>query len=110
MHSHPTAEHLETDAMYYKISERYYWDQMYRDVQNYVCSCKVYQKRGKSKRKEPFHPIQVGRAFEHIEIDLVRVWRLREVVKVSPPKRQIDSSNPTGDVLELNLCFGNCGE
>ncbi|RIB17620.1 hypothetical protein C2G38_2186843 [Gigaspora rosea] len=32
-----------------------------------------------------------------------RVWRLREVVKVSPPKRQVDSSNPTGDVLKLNL-------
>ena len=31
------------------------------------------------------------------------VWRLREVVKVSPPKRQVDSSNPTGDVLKLNL-------
>ena len=24
MHSHPTAGHLGTDAMYYKISERYY--------------------------------------------------------------------------------------
>ena len=29
MHSHPTAGHLGTDAMYYKIAERYYWDQMY---------------------------------------------------------------------------------
>jgi hypothetical protein len=32
MHSHPTARHLGTDAMYYKISERYYWDQMYKDI------------------------------------------------------------------------------
>ena len=71
MHSHPTAGHLGTDAMYYKISERYYWDQMYKDVQNYVRSCEVCQKRGKSKRKEPLHPIQVGRAFERIGIDLV---------------------------------------
>lgn len=71
MHSHPTAGHLGTDAMYYKISERYYWDQMYRDVQNYVRSCEICQKRGKSKRKEPLHPIQVGRAFERIGIDLV---------------------------------------
>src|SRR5260363_386585 len=71
MHSHPTAKYLETDAMYYKISEQYYWDQMYRDVQNYVRSCEICQKRGKSKRKEPLHPIQVGRAFEHVGIDLV---------------------------------------
>src|SRR5260364_218760 len=32
MHKHPTAGHLGTDAMYYKIAERYYWDQMYRDI------------------------------------------------------------------------------
>ena len=32
MHKHPTTEHLGTDAMYYKISNRYYWDQMYRDI------------------------------------------------------------------------------
>ena len=44
MHSYPTAGHLETDAMYYKISERYYWDQMYKDVQNYIRSCEVCQK------------------------------------------------------------------
>src|SRR5690242_11213662 len=36
MHKHPTAGHLGTDAMYYKISERYYWDQMYRDIKEYV--------------------------------------------------------------------------
>ena len=59
MHSHPTAGHLGTDAMYYKIIERYYWDQMYRDIRNYVNSCETCQKRGKSKRKEPLHPIQV---------------------------------------------------
>jgi hypothetical protein len=71
MHSHSTAGHLGTDAMYYKISERYYWDQMYKDIQNYVKSCETCQKRLKGKRKEPLHPIQVGRAFERIGIDLV---------------------------------------
>src|SRR5437762_13295507 len=30
-----------------------------------------YAKRSKNKRKEPLHPIQVGRAFERIGIDLV---------------------------------------
>ena len=71
MHKHPTAGHLGTDAMYYKISERYYWDQMYRDVKEYVQSCEECQKRQKGRRKEPLHPIQVERAFERIGIDLV---------------------------------------
>jgi Integrase zinc binding domain len=39
MHKHPTAGHLGTDAMYYKIAERYYWDQMYRDIQEYIHTC-----------------------------------------------------------------------
>src|SRR5205085_12026253 len=71
MHKHPTARHLGTNAMFYKIAERYYWDQMYRDIKEYVRTCEECQKRAKTKRKEPLHPIQVGRAFERIEIDLV---------------------------------------
>lgn len=71
MHKHPTAGHLGTDAMYYKIAERYYWDQMYRDIQEYVRTCTECQVRKKGTRKEPLHPIQIGRAFERIGIDLV---------------------------------------
>src|SRR6185437_14262337 len=71
MHKHPTAGHLGTDAMYYKIAERYYWDQMYRDIKEYVKTCEECQKRQKGKRSEPLYPIQVGRAFERIGIDLV---------------------------------------
>ena len=44
---------------------------MYKDIRNYVQACEVCQKRAKTKRKEPLHPIQVGRAFERIRIDLV---------------------------------------
>jgi hypothetical protein len=71
MHSHPTAGHLGIDAMYYKIVERYYWDGMYRDIREYVRTCEVCQKRGKSRRKEPLHPIKIGQAFERVGIDLV---------------------------------------
>src|SRR6185312_10518247 len=44
---------------------------MYKDIKEYVKTCEECQKRQKSKRKEPLHPIQVGRAFERIGIDLV---------------------------------------
>ena len=71
MHKHPTAGHLGTNAMFYKIAERYYWDQMYRDIKEYVRTCEECQKRLKSKRKESLHPIQVRKAFERIVINLV---------------------------------------
>src|ERR1051325_3301390 len=57
--------------MYYKIVERYYWDGMYRDIREYVRTCEVCQKRGKSRRKEPLHPIKIGQVFERVGIDLV---------------------------------------
>jgi hypothetical protein len=44
---------------------------MYRDVQEYIKTCETCQKRLKGRRKEPLHPIQIGRAFERIGIDLV---------------------------------------
>src|ERR1044071_10099521 len=44
---------------------------MYRDIKNYIQACEVCQRREKTKRKEPLHPIQIGRAFERIGIDLV---------------------------------------
>ena len=57
--------------MYYKIADLYYWDQMYKDIRNYIQVCEVCQKRAKMKRKEPLYYIQVGWAFERIEINLV---------------------------------------
>ena len=47
MHKHLTARHLGTDAMYYKIAEQYYQDQMYRDVQEYVRTYTECQQRQK---------------------------------------------------------------
>ena len=41
MHKVSTAGHLEIDAMYYKIADLYYWDQMYRDIKNYIQACEV---------------------------------------------------------------------
>ena len=71
MHKHSTGGRLGMNAIYDKISEWYYWNQMYRDIQAYIWSCTECQKRLKTRRKEPLHPIQVGRAFEQIGIDLV---------------------------------------
>ena len=41
MHKHPTTGHLRTDTMYYKIAKWYYWNQMYRDIQEYVKTCET---------------------------------------------------------------------
>src|SRR5690242_8815559 len=46
---------------------------MYQDIKEYMKTCEIYQKRGKSKRKEPLYPIKIGQAFERIRIDQVEL-------------------------------------
>ena len=41
MHKVSTAGYLGIDAIYYKIADLYYWDQMYKDIRNYVQACEV---------------------------------------------------------------------
>ena len=70
MHKHPTAGHLGTNAMFYKIAERYYWDQMYRDIKEYVRTCEEYQKRLKSKRKESLYLFKLEELLKELELIL----------------------------------------
>jgi hypothetical protein len=71
MHNDPTAGHFAVDIMFNKIRTRYYWPQMYEDIRQYVQSCDQCQRRGKSKKNEPLHPIPVDAPFYRIEIDIV---------------------------------------
>jgi Integrase zinc binding domain len=45
LHDHPLAGHQGQDNTYQKTSEYYYWPGMKNDVQEYVRTCKICQKR-----------------------------------------------------------------
>lgn len=70
-HNDPTAAHATERKMMDKIKDRYYWPQMFEDLRNYVKACDICQRRGRSKRTEPLHPIPVGSPFHQIGIDFV---------------------------------------
>jgi Integrase zinc binding domain len=57
--------------MFEKIRTRYYWPQMYEDIQSYVRACDACQRRGRSKKNQLLHPIPVGSPFYQIGIDFV---------------------------------------
>ena len=67
----PTAGYFSIDIMFDKIKSRYYWPQMYENIQEYVKSCDSCQRRGKYRRNEPLHPIPVHSPFYQIGIDFV---------------------------------------
>src|SRR5277367_1110724 len=72
MHNDPTAGHFATDIMFNKIRDRYYWPQMYEDIRLYVQLCDSCQRRGRNRKNQLLHPIQVQSPFYQIGIDFVR--------------------------------------
>jgi Integrase zinc binding domain/Integrase core domain len=70
-HNDPTAAHASKNKMMDKMKKRFYWPQMFEDIQTYVESCDTCQRRGRYKKKEPLHPIPVGSPFYQIGIDYV---------------------------------------
>ena len=71
IHNHPLGGHFGTEAMFGKIRNLYYWPQMYNHIRQYVRTCDSCQRRGKRLTKEPLHPLEVGRPFQRIGIDIV---------------------------------------
>src|SRR5436190_6444581 len=71
MHNHPTGGHFGKDTTYDKISTRFWWKGMYRDIAEYVKRCNSCQRRGNKGGKGYLNPIKVGKPFERIGIDFV---------------------------------------
>ena len=71
MHNHLISGHMGINTTYNKIKERYYWNQMYDDIKEYIKTCDTCQRFGKPERNEILHSIEVGQPFERIGIDIV---------------------------------------
>lgn len=70
-HNHPTGGHFGKDATYNKISTRFWWKGMYKDIEEYVKTCDSCQRRGNKGGIGYLNPIKVGKPFERIGIDFV---------------------------------------
>ena len=70
-HNHHTGGHFGKDATYNKISTRFWWKGMYKDIENYIRTCDACQRRDNKGGKGYLNPIKVGKPFERIGIDFV---------------------------------------
>ena len=68
-----TGAHLGIAKTYGRVRERYHWENMYVDVENYVKSCLACQQRKHPPKAPPglLQPIKVGKPFERVGIDLL---------------------------------------
>src|SRR5688572_27123204 len=71
MHNHSTGGHFGKDATYNRISTRFYWKGMYKDIEKYIRTCDSCQRRGNKGGVGCLNPIKVGKPFERIGIDFV---------------------------------------
>ena len=70
-HDNPTSAHQHKDEMYRQISQRYLWESMYKDIDEYTKTCYECQMRGKARRNNQPQQIMVNDIFERWGIDIV---------------------------------------
>ena len=72
-HDDPTAGHLGITKTYEKIRDRYYWNNMFRDIEHWCKSCVdcAMKKIPRGQRKAPLLPIPVQGAFDRVAMDIL---------------------------------------
>ena len=70
-HDDVTAGHLGTQKTYGKIRTRYYWRNMFRDIDRWCKSCVdcAMKKSPRNRHKAPLLPIPVENAFDRLAVD-----------------------------------------
>ena len=72
-HDDPTAAHLGTVKTYEKLRIRYYWRNMFSDIQHWCkscCDCAI-RKTPRNHHKAPLLPIPVQDAFDRVACDII---------------------------------------
>lgn len=73
-HQHPLGGHLAYNNTLHKIASRYYWDNMNKEIMEYVKKCHRCQLHGKKKLNEELYPVPVSiKPFERVTLDVKHV-------------------------------------
>ncbi len=72
-HDDPTAGHLGITKIYDKVRSRYYWPNMFKDIEHWCKSCVdcSMKKIPRGQRKTPLLPIPVEGAFDRVAMDIL---------------------------------------
>ena len=72
-HDGPGGSHFGFDKTYSSIKAKYYWPNMYRDIENHIKSCDACQKASRAyhKRKAPLVPFSVEAPFSRLHMDIL---------------------------------------
>ena len=69
-HDAPSAGHLGIEKTYYKISKQFWFDDMFRKIEDYCKKCAICDKNRKfHKTNDILHPIETTAPFQIVELD-----------------------------------------
>jgi hypothetical protein len=70
---HNESDYRDKKDIYKKIINRYYWDDLYDDVQKYIKICSQYQMRNSIKKEKTLHFIWMTFLWKKIELNIVHM-------------------------------------
>ena len=71
------SEHREREKIYRRVTNRYWWRNLYRNYEKYIVNCESCQLRALNREKKTFHFIWISDLFQKINIDCVHLLQSR---------------------------------
>ena len=78
---HDENEHKNKKNIYWRVTNRYWWRNLYKDYERYVVNCDVCQRKKFNKKKEILHFTWMSTSFKKIDINCVHMLT-SEVIKM----------------------------
>jgi hypothetical protein len=75
---HDESDHRDKENIYKRITDRYWWNDLYDDAQKYVKICSQCQMRNSIKKEETLHFIWMTFLWEKIEVNIVHMSSNKE--------------------------------
>ena len=72
---HDENEHREREKIYRRVTDRYWWWNLYRDCEKHVVSCKLCQLRAFNREEKTLHFTWISSLFQKINIDCVHLFQ-----------------------------------
>ena len=70
---HKDFGHKGRESTYRRVADRYYWEDCYKDVQDFVASCERCQLRDSHRLEEALYPTWSSALFEKVGLDVVQM-------------------------------------
>ena len=96
---HDENKHRERKEIYRRVTNRYWWRNLYRNYKKYVVNCESCQLRVFNREKKTLHFIWISNLFQKINIDCVHLFQSK------PMKALVVIKNDLTEWMKVHILF-----